>query len=582
MNKKKIFMIITLFIFVMSLSCVSASENDTVLALSETNDISGISNVNASDIDDEIIGNSIESESLLGANKKEAKINLTRSTDGIIEDDSISITATFMEADGTPIAGETIHSWLDGHEYGMSQTTDENGQFVFNVAESSGFHYFKVFFKSYEKDKYVSCESKMIELAFANDNTLVDLAVRSLSCKDGVLNLTKDYTGYGSNDVVRRDENNYDNITYNKDKTKLNEIGILVNSNLIVNGNGHTIDLARYEDLTCLFVVNNCKLTLNDMALLNAYVSNPNYNVIKGSGDSPTINLNNVSVINSTTITGAILPTPIIGRGLEGKHIILNCINSTFIGNDVGSIFPIVMKESLIEGCTFLNNAGVLYFVIIADVDFKSNIFLNNSKIFEYPSSANWERGNVIGNYWGTNDSSVIESIRPSGSDISMVSFDNHSYLTIDGNSTFCEDDVQDYDIYFSGSGASKLPTYKTVISYTHNNSTINNTNIVLSSNKTTVRVSPKSYGLETLTVEPNLYVLPINITKSTKLNYNVSVDAPETEYSIPLNIVVNVCDVDNNTVTTTADVTINGDTNTININDGVGTLTLNDLVPGT
>ena len=74
---------------------------------------------------------------------------------------------------------------------------------------------------------------------------------------------------------------------------------------------------------------------------------------------------------------------------------------------------------------------------------------------------------------------------------------------------------------------------------------------------------------------------MTINITKSTKLNYKVTVDAPQSEYLTPLLITVNVKDDDDNPVTTKANVTIDGTTHTINITDGVGTLEVNGLAIG-
>ncbi|MBQ9025490.1 MAG: hypothetical protein IJ104_03810, partial [Methanobrevibacter sp.] len=216
------------------------------------------------------------------------------------------------------------------------------------------------------------------------------------------------------------------------------------------------------------------------------------------------------------------------------------------------------------------------------NVNIRYNIFMNNNNIFIYGKDTIYDTGYVVGNYWGTNSTSEINNIIPKANMDIIYSPGSHSFLTISGNSTFSEDNIQDYEIYFSGNYANMLPTFNTTISYTSTYSTINATSIGINGVPTTVRVSPKTYGVERLIINPDLYVLDINITKSLNNNYNVIVDAPETEYNYPLIITVNVTDKSNNIINTTADISINGTTHTINITNGIGTLEVNSLDIGT
>ena len=574
---KKIFSIMLIFIALVSMTFVSASENDTALSLSDGDDV-GISDDNISLQSNGIIGNSIESEDILSEDLIPTKISVVTSADGIIESDKVTITVTLTDENDNPLNNFRIHQY-ENNKYKNGLDTNSDGQVFVTMTKSSGFYYEYFEFRG-DDTPYAPSSSQMIELVFANDNTLTDFAVRMIM-SDGVMNLTKDYKGYGSNKVERHNVSNYTQKL--NDYKELNK-GIPIDKNLVINGNGHTIDVSGDSYLVKAFYdVNNHILTLNNMTFVNGY-SLDNSATLFGGRYAVTYNLNNVLIANCTSVNS------IFGQSVTWTNVQLsvNARNSSFINNiftyynsnNPASLFYGILMNSTFEQCLFINNTRIFIVTQIYNLNVRNSIFLDNSQIFWYDGSSVWEYGYVTGNYWGTNDSSVINSILPKGDDVNY-NFGFHSYLTISGDSTFCEDDVQDYEIYFSGSNANQLPVYETSLSYTSAYSTINATDIKISSNPTTVRVTPKTYGVETLVVDPDLYELNINITKSTKINYKVTVDAPQSEYLTPLVITVNVKDDDDNPVTTKANITVDATTHTINITDGVGKLEVNNLAIG-
>ena len=558
------------------MSFVSASDNnDTVLSVSESDNMLSISSNNISyhSGNDDVIGNSIESDDVLSDGEIATKLHVTPSKEGIIEDDSVVLNITLTDENDNPIEKGNLKYYINNVVDGNLDIN--NGTAQYTLKRTSGFYYFYCDYTGI--GQYASSQSNKIEVIFANDNTMTDLAVRMILA-DGELDLTKDFSGYGSNKVIRRNVDDYSQVLVQYEK--LNE-GIPVSGSFTINGNGHKIDASGSYQSRCFFIVDGGTFTLNDLIFSNGYnILSSNH--LFSYKNSPTINFNNVTLkdsYSSSTFFG-------LAQWAQSYSLILNVKNSMFLNNEIYhsgnsyySLFCQDLSHSNIQHSVFINNTDVFHVNNWYDVNIRNNLFIDNDRIFtteiRFPM---WEQGTVSGNYFGTNDTSYINNnILPKIEDDIYYTRGTHTYLSIDGNRTFSEDDVQDYDIYFTGN----VPAYETVISYTSNHSTIDTTAINISSTKTTVRVSPKGYGLETLVIEPNLYEMPINITKSTKVNYNVEVDAPETQYSIPLVITVNVKDEDNNTVTTTANVTINGTTETININDGVGTLTVNDLIPG-
>ncbi|MBQ9025489.1 MAG: Ig-like domain repeat protein, partial [Methanobrevibacter sp.] len=161
-------------------------------------------------------------------------------------DDNVILTVNITDEHNNPL-NVTVNGVLNGRDLDSLETT--NGLANFTISRSSGFYYFYCYYRG--NTVYNSSQSNINELIFANDNTMVDLAVR-IVCSDGVLNLTKDYVGYGSNSVTRRNVSDYDQILL-----QYSEIngGIPVNKNLLINGNGHKIDASAEMYLTRGFFI---------------------------------------------------------------------------------------------------------------------------------------------------------------------------------------------------------------------------------------------------------------------------------------------------------------------------------------
>ena len=553
---KKLFTLLLLGIFLISLSAVSANDSDSDTSIGT--DIAQVS-------DNNVVSNNVESN-VLNDDKTPSKITVISNTSGPKENGNFEFEVKLTDDNDNPIVGRV--EFYNNNMLVNYRTSNSDGIAKFNTIKPSGFYYYQ--FKYAGDDQYSAYESDFVELAFANDNTYTDLAVR-VELSDGVVNVTKDYVGYGNN-IERRNLSNYSQILKSY---KINE-GILIAQNIIINGNNHTFNASNGADSRCFFRINDgCALTVNEMTFNNGYAIINGYQIFH-MGANSVLNLYNVTIENSQTVS-----EPMFFNDYLHYNFIINIIDSRLINNSGGQrlMFNDLLDTLNIEKCLFINNSRIFGVSSWGHVVISYNVFIGCSEIFNYQYNSMWD-GFMDGNYWGTNDLDYInEYIVSKSEDVPII--DEHSFLTISGNNNFSEDYEQDYDIYFSGKYAHLLPTYNTVITYVSNCSTINATDINISSNPTTFRVSPKTYGNATLTVEPNLYAYDINITKSTKLDYNVTVNEPEVEYSIPFNVTINVRDVDGNPVTTTANMTINGTSHIVDVNNGVGVLTLNDLNPG-
>ena len=425
--KKKIFTITLILIFIISLSFVSASENDTVSSASN-NDIMSIPNNNISlqsNANDNSLGQSLEPDNLLG--DAPSKITVDGIPEGIIEDNKITLTVTLTDMEDKPLEDMYVDVYIDNNRI-TNMLTNRYGKFTYDVEMTTGFHYGQFIFSG-QKD-YAPSQSSMFEFAFANTNDLTDLVVRQVM-SNGTFDLTKDYTGYGSNSVVRRNVSNYNQKIY--DSGELNK-GIPISSNVVINGNGHIIDVSSDNEVRSFFRIDNAALTLNNISLLNGYSTFADNPIFPCKGNV-NINFNNVVLANYYSYSG--MSTAVFDKFNDWTtaDINVNMLNSYFI-NNYGLLMNMYMQNSNFDSCIFINN-GILFEVIIwVDDNFRSNIFFNNTKIFDYKGTSVWERGYVIGNYWGTNDSAVINSICPTGSDVN-INFGSHTYLTVDGNPTF-------------------------------------------------------------------------------------------------------------------------------------------------
>ncbi len=551
---KKLFTLLILCVFIISLSAVSAGDSD--LNTSVNNDV---------DYDLDNLGTAGAESTILNDDKIPSKITVISNTSGLKESDRFEFEVKLTDENDIPIAGKV--NFYTNNELIQSRTSDSSGIVKFNTIKPSGFYYYQ--FQYAGDEQYSAYTSDIVELAFANDNTYTDLAMR-VEFADDVLNVTKDYADYGNN-IERRNLSDFNQIL---NSYKVNE-GIPILRNITINGNNHTFNALSIADSRCFFKISDgCTLTVNEMTFINGYAYRNNCPMFH-MGSRSVLNLYNVTLENLHSITDPIfynIYTEFFSINIKDSRI----INTSATG--IGFMFPSFISGLVVEKCLFVNNSRIFLVDNWGYTTLSYNAFINCSDIISYRNGFTWD-GYVGGNYWGTNDLDYINSNFVSPQE--YLFFDEHSFLNISGNNNFSEDYDQDYDIYFSGKYADLLPAYSTVITYVSNCSTINATEINISSNSTTFRVSPKTYGNATLTVEPDLYTYNINITKSTKKDYNVTVTASEAEYSIPFNVTVNVRDVDGNPITTTANMTINGTSHTVNVDDGVGVLTLNDLNPG-
>ena len=263
---KKIFTIIIIFIFICSLSFVSASDNnDTVLSVSESDNMLSIfsNNVSYPSGNDDVIGNSIESDDVLSDGEIATKLHVTPSKEGIIEDDSVVLNITLTDENDNPIEKGNLKYYINNVIDGNLDIN--NGTAQYTLKRTYGFYYFYCDYTGI--GQYASSQSNKIEVIFANDNTMTDLAVRMILA-DGELDLTKDFTGYGSNKVIRRNVDDYSQVLVQYEK--LNE-GIPVSGPFTINGNGHKIDASGSYQSRCFFIVDGGTFTLNDLIFSIGY-----------------------------------------------------------------------------------------------------------------------------------------------------------------------------------------------------------------------------------------------------------------------------------------------------------------------
>ena len=113
--KKKIFTITLILIFIMSLSFVSAGENDTVLSASN-DDVMSIPNNNISlqsNANDNILGQSSQPDNLLG--DAPSKITVDGIPEGIIEDNKITLTVTLTDMEDKPLEDMYVDVYIDNN-----------------------------------------------------------------------------------------------------------------------------------------------------------------------------------------------------------------------------------------------------------------------------------------------------------------------------------------------------------------------------------------------------------------------------------------------------------------------------------
>ena len=308
---KKLFALLLLGIFIISLSAVSANDSDLNTAISD--DI-------AHDSDNNVVSNSVESD-VLNDDKTPSKITVISNTSGLKESESFEFEVKLTDENNVPIVGKV--DFYDNNQLLYGKTSNSEGIVKFNTIKSSGFYYYQ--FKYAGDDQYSGYTSDIVELAFANGNTYSDLAMK-IELSDGVVDVTKDYVGYGNN-IERRNLSNYSQIL--KSYT-INE-GILISQDTIINGNNHTFDASNIADSRCFFRINDgCTLTVNEMIFNNGYAYLNGYSIFHMATKS-VLNLYNVTIENLQTIS-----EPMI-YNIDNYDFSTNIRDSRFINNSGGS-----------------------------------------------------------------------------------------------------------------------------------------------------------------------------------------------------------------------------------------------------
>ena len=183
---KKLFTLLILCVFIISLSAVSAGDSD--LNTSVNNDV---------DYDLDNLGTAGAESTILNDDKIPSKITVISNTSGLKESDRFEFEVKLTDENDIPIAGKV--NFYTNNELIQSRTSDSSGIVKFNTIKPSGFYYYQ--FQYAGDEQYSAYTSDIVELAFANDNTYTDLAMR-VEFADDVLNVTKDYADYGNNIIL--------------------------------------------------------------------------------------------------------------------------------------------------------------------------------------------------------------------------------------------------------------------------------------------------------------------------------------------------------------------------------------------
>ena len=198
--------------------------------------------------------------------------------------------------------------------------------------------------------------------------------------------------------------NNEMNLT--RDYKDLNNVPIIINGSIIINGNGHLLDFNNQVsvDASRITIINGVTVTLNDLIVINGYAG---YGPITNNGN---LSLNNILFENNTVFScgGAIL------NEVGG---IINISNSSFINNAAGdgmhnryggAIFN--MGNITIVNSSFINNTavdygGAIYNNALGTLTISQSILIGGTDII-------YNKGNINadGNYWG-NLNPTIDSL---------------------------------------------------------------------------------------------------------------------------------------------------------------------------
>ena len=235
----------------------------------------------------------------------------------------------------------------------------------------------------------VNCYGAKITLKFkSNPNSFTALQTLVESCQNGVLNLAHDYT---------------------RDKSIDGDMSITILKNLVINGNGHTVDS---KNIGGVFKIDKrVNVEINNLNIVNCK---------SNSGAAITGYVNKITVHNCNFINctakfdgGAI---QIIGNGLT-------ITNSTFINNtanEKGGSLHISGINGAIKDCIFINsNSGhdgcFVYLGTHSRLNLTNSIFLTHStaKYFGKPSgdkSLVNVTANIENNWFGGTNDNILKN----------------------------------------------------------------------------------------------------------------------------------------------------------------------------
>ena len=211
------------------------------------------------------------------------------------------------------------------------------------------------------------------------------------------------------------------------------EMGITISKDIVINGNGHTIDANK---LGRIFLIKNCTVTLANLTFINGKKNNANGGAI--FIDTDYADVANFTVINCTFINNSAHGNGVISCGRAVNSTIKDCtfINNTAVGSNAGAVSSGGMNFKVINS-VFINNtakynAGAIYnwgmnftainstFInnkagnggAIANSGKNSTVvdstFINNTASISADAIYNWDEKNCSiaanDNWWGTNN----------------------------------------------------------------------------------------------------------------------------------------------------------------------------------
>ncbi len=325
----------------------------------------------------------------------------------------------------------------------------------------------------------VDCYGAKLTLKFKiNPNSFTALQAAIDSSQSGVLNLTHDYT---------------------RDKSIDGNMSISILKNLVINGNGHTLDS---KNLGGVFKINKMvNVEINNLNIVN---SQTNWGAINGYINVMTIN--NCNFINSTAKFdgGAI--------NLVGKMLTIS--NSTFINNtanEKGGSIIVSGVNTIIRDCIFLNSTSnqdgcFIYLSTHSRLNLTNSIFLTNSPV-KYIAKHNGDKSLVnvtvnIENNWfgGTNDDILKNYDRINDFNVKSLLYLNVAPSLYDipmGNTSKISLKFYSYDVNSRRSAAlTSFRTMKFNVKLLNDGGKLSSNSIILTNNEGNVVYTSSSNGI--------------------------------------------------------------------------------------